>query len=80
VSLVAMPANTEARLTDVKSAAAEIRDPVGFERFLKSHGFANSLARRLAAGWNEAVGRQHDDDAARQLIDALKSSAARLKG
>jgi HK97 family phage prohead protease len=79
VSLVSMPMNPQARLTSVKSATAdEIRNAVQFERFLKQHGFANSLARRLAAGWNHAVGRQDDDDA-RALIDALMRSASRWK-
>lgn len=79
VSLVSIPANPQAVLTSVKGATAnEIRNAVQFERFLKDHGFANSLARRLAAGWNHAVGRQSDDEAQEKLIAALKASAARL--
>ena len=59
VSLVSMPMNPRAVVTSVKSASAEeIRDAIAFERFLKAHGFTNSLARRLAAGWNNAVGRR----------------------
>jgi hypothetical protein len=79
VSLVAMPMNTQARITQVKSAAlaaSEIRDPVAFERFLKANGFANSTARRLAAGFNDAVGRSSDDEAIQQLAVLLKESAA----
>jgi hypothetical protein len=76
VSLVSMPMNPQARVVSVKSAAAEeIRDAIAFERFLKGHGFANSLARRLAAGWNQAIGRRDDDEAIRQLSDLLRKSA-----
>jgi hypothetical protein len=82
ISLVGMPMNTQARILSVKSAtqaASEIRDAVAFERFLKSHGFANRLARRLAAGWTDAVGRRDDDEATEQLIALLKQSAAKFK-
>lgn len=81
VSLVSVPANPEARLTSIKGLTVDadaIRDAMGFERFLKQHGFANSLARRLAAGWDRAVGRQDDDEAAASIIAALKGSAARF--
>jgi hypothetical protein len=46
---------------------------------VKGHGFANSLARRLAAGWNQAIGRRDDDEAIRQLSDLLRKSATNLK-
>jgi HK97 family phage prohead protease len=81
ISLVGMPMNTQARILSVKSAAqaaSEIRDAVAFERFLKGHGFSNRLARRLAAGWSEAVGRQ-DDDAAADIVAMLKASAAKFQ-
>jgi HK97 family phage prohead protease len=82
VSLVSIPANTQARLITVKSAAQaaeEIRDAIAFERFLKASGFANSLARRLAAGWNDAVGRREDDEALEQFAALLKQSARRFE-
>jgi HK97 family phage prohead protease len=82
ISLVAMPANPMARITAVKNAAGaadEIRDAVGFERFLKKSGFSNVLARRLAAGWNDAVGRPGDDEAMAAITAALKESARRFK-
>jgi hypothetical protein len=76
VSLVSMPMNPEARLTSVKALAGKnIRSAIDFERFLKANGFANALARRLAAGWNDAVGRR-DDDAAAEIVALLKGSAA----
>ena len=76
-----LPANTEARLLSVKSALADgIRTQVEFERFLKFHGFANSLARRLARAWKDAVGRRDDDEAQELIIAALRQSTARLKG
>jgi uncharacterized protein len=75
-SLVSVPMNPKAKIISVKSAVAadEIRSAVAFERFLKSHGFANSLARRLAAGWDAAVGRKQTDDAG-AIAEAIKSSA-----
>ena len=82
VSIVSMPMNPEARIVAVKSAAQaanEIRSAVAFEKFLRAAGFANSLARRLAAGWNEAVGRGDDDAQAEAMIAALKQSAAKFR-
>jgi HK97 family phage prohead protease len=82
ISLVSIPMNPQARVVSVKSAAAtadEIRDAIAFERFLKAYGFANSLARRLAAGWNQAIGRRDDDEAIRQLSGLLRKSATNLK-
>jgi HK97 family phage prohead protease len=82
VSLVGMPMNDQARILSVKSAAhaaSEIRDAVAFERFLKANGFASRLARRLAAGWNSAVGRPEDDEAAHQLAALLEKSAALIR-
>ena len=78
VSLVTFPANTEAKILSVKSANAadEIRSAVAFERFLKANGFANSLARKLAAGWNQAVGRQ-DADAA-ELLESIRARTRAL--
>jgi HK97 family phage prohead protease len=77
VSLVSIPMNPEARIVSVKSAAAaEIRTAIQFERFLKQHGFANSLARRLAAGWNAALGRDDEDAAA--LLRAIKARTEAL--
>jgi hypothetical protein len=77
-----MPMNTEARILSVKSAAqaaTEIRDAIAFERFLKGHGFSKRLARRLAAGWNSAIGRPEDDDVALQLAALLEKSAAFIR-
>ena len=82
VSLVGMPMNSQARIISIKSAgqaAEEIRSAIAFERFLKQNGFANSLARRLAAGWKDAIGRRDDDEAAEKLVAMLKASAANLK-
>jgi HK97 family phage prohead protease len=82
VSLVGMPMNTEARILSVKStsqAANEIQDAIAYERFLKGHGFSKRLARRLAAGWNTAVGRSEDDEVADQLAALLEKSAAHIR-
>jgi HK97 family phage prohead protease len=59
-------------------AAESIRDAIAFERFLKEQGFANSLARRLAAGWNEAVKRS-DADAA-DLINMIRAHTSGING
>jgi HK97 family phage prohead protease len=79
VSLVSIPANPEARLTSIKGLAidaGEIRDAIGFERFLKKSGFANSLARRLAAGWDSAIGRRDDDEALTEIVARSKTAPA----
>ena len=80
VSLVSIPINPQARLVSVKSAMAaeSIRDAIAFERFLKANGFANTLARRLAAGWNAAVGRGDED--AEQLLRSIRAHTDGLKG
>ena len=59
-------------------AAKSIRDAIAFERFLKEQGFANSLARRLAAGWNTAVGRGDED--AEQLLKSIRAHTSGING
>jgi HK97 family phage prohead protease len=78
VSAVAIPMNPQARITDVKSVQADgITTAVEFERFLKSHGFANRLAMRLASHWSASVRR--DDDEAVELIRAVRARTDNLK-
>ncbi len=82
VSLVSIPANPEARISSIKSLgldADEVRDAIAFEKFLRKSGFPNSLARRLAAGWDEATGRRDADEAFTEIIAAIKSSAAKFR-
>lgn len=83
VSLVGLPANPEARIVDVKSFTgvdvSTIRDVRAYERFLRDAGFSKSIARRLAAGWNAAIGRRDDEEAITTVKTVLKASADRFK-
>lgn len=58
VSVVALPANSQARVLEVRSAITDIRQ---FERALKTRlGFPNRAARRLAAGGWSALADRDD--------------------
>ena len=76
VSLVALPANPNARITDVKSLSqvGSIRD---YETFLRGFGLSHREAKRLSiGGWKAFRG----DDADFELAEYLKASAQRFKG
>lgn len=81
-SLVAVPANSEARILQVRSAlpaADDIHDIRAFEKFLRDAGFPKALAAGLATrGWS-AVGRGEPDEAAiAELVRTVRSRTATL--
>lgn len=83
VSLVAIPANTSARIVSVKSAAdfdvSEITDIRAFESFLREAGFSRALAKGIAAhGFKSAAGLRDADDSdeLRAAFDAAKTAIA----
>ena len=76
VSLVSMPMNPQAKLIDVKGvAASEKRDRL--RKVSESEGFANTLARRLATGWNAAVGRGDD---AEEFLKQIRAHTSGING
>jgi HK97 family phage prohead protease len=79
VSLVAFPANERARITQVKSGVASVRD---FERFLHEAGWSNREAKLLAEkGW-AGLSRQIDEpavDDSAELLAWLKSETKDFK-
>lgn len=81
ISVVAIPANTDARITSVKSAvdASDIRNPRDFEKFLRDAGFPRAFA--VAAtnhGFKTAAGLRDADDAVEQLARELRKRADHL--
>jgi len=79
ISVVAMPANTSARITAVKSPReiAATRDVRAFEEFLRDSGFSRSIAKAITArGFNIAVCGQPDDA---NLADFLRSQTSKLQ-
>lgn len=70
ISLVSVPANHAARITEVKSAPTNIRD---FERLLRDEiGYSRADARRLATrGWSDAP--RSNDQLVNELDVAIKS-------
>lgn len=80
-SLVAVPANSEARILSVRSAlpaADDIRDVRQFEALLRDLGFPRSLAAGIAAkGWNAAVRRgEPEPDAIAALVRRLEAQTS----
>lgn len=79
VSLVALPADGSARVTDVKSIGSR----VDFEKFLKSAGFPNRAASKLASGgWPALVEDPAPDnnEAADVLAKRIDAAMRELKG
>lgn len=74
VSLVGMPANGKARISEVKSEINTIRE---FENFLRDAGFSAAEAKRIASTGFKAAHR--DDGDLSELADALKRNASILK-
>ena len=68
VSIVAIPADTEARVSTV----ANIQSIREFERFLREAGFARQFAAKIASrGWPKEGVEQSEIQAAVQRIEAL---------
>ncbi|MER9092226.1 HK97 family phage prohead protease [Mesorhizobium sp. M0700] len=78
VSLVAIPSNGKARITDVKSAD-DVTSRRDFETFLHEIGFAKAAARKLAGGGWPALSDENQQSVA-DLAAAVKSAILDLKG
>lgn len=74
LSVVAIPANPEARVTAVKSTIGSIRD---FERFLHSAGWSRREAAAVAAHGYKGLGSMESEDAADELLRLLRGWNAR---
>ena len=74
ISLVAMPANSIARITDVKSLL-EIEDIRSYEAFLRDYGLSNSEAKRLSVGGWKAF---KTESSTYDLLEALHASTIKF--
>jgi HK97 family phage prohead protease len=81
ISLVAMAANPSARITSIKSAALEIKDPRAFEQFLRDAGFPRAFAKAVTAtGFKGAAGLCDADDAGNsELARMIRDSATQIE-
>lgn len=79
ISLVAMPANSGARITAVKSATdvSAIRDPRAFEDFLRDAGFSRAFAKAVTShGFKSASGLcDADGKRSSKLARAMREAA-----
>ena len=75
VSLVTFPANTEARVTEVKSGL-DIRIA---ERALRDAGFSRSEAKSIVSHGFKSIANQCDADELDQLMQQIKRNIAILK-
>lgn len=74
ISLVAVPADSEARISTVASVRS-LRD---FERFLRDAGFARQFAAKLASrGWPNEKSEQSEINAA---VARIRAGTAAIKG
>lgn len=75
ISIVAIPANTSARILAVK--AEEIGDKREFEAFLRDAGWSRERAKVLAKGFRPASSGQRDADlpGVRELAQQIKARA-----
>jgi HK97 family phage prohead protease len=84
ISLVAMPAQSAARITSVKSSGTiphEITEPRQFEAFLRDAGFSRSFAKAICAGgFKSAIGCRDGDDRRETVAAALRAAIQNLKG
>jgi hypothetical protein len=78
VSIVPIPANSAARITSTRSAD-EVTSRRDYEAFLHHVGFAKAAARKLAGGGWPAM-QKSDDNAAAELLQAVKQATLKLKG
>lgn len=76
VSLVGMPANGKARVSEVKSEIKTIRE---FENFLRDAGFSAADAKRIASHGFKAADHREDDAGFSELALALKRNAEILQ-
>jgi hypothetical protein len=84
ISLVAVPANSKARITSIKSAlaAGEELTPQILERTLRDAGCPKKLAASvITRGWRGATEHRSESEskAAKQIVDSLNAATAAIK-
>jgi hypothetical protein len=80
VSLVSLPANPAARITDAKAAAHEVKSARDFERFLIASGFSKALAKQVTAtGWKAGHHASQPDPDVSQLSRDLAAKTAEIR-
>ncbi|WP_448761875.1 HK97 family phage prohead protease [Acinetobacter tandoii] len=82
VSLVTMPANDEARISEVKSLLekGETPSPTVIERALREVGFTRSQAKGFMAKGYSAIDSQRDAEGQNEALQSLKDLTAFLRG
>jgi HK97 family phage prohead protease len=84
ISLVAMPAQSAAKITSVKSGGInphQITRPGDFEKFLRDAGFSRQFAKTICSqGFKAAIGHRDDDGRRETVAAALKAAIQNLKG
>lgn len=82
VSLVTMPANDEARISEVKSLLekGETPSPTKIERALRDVGFTRSQAKAFMSKGYSAIDSQRDAESPNEALQSLKDLTAFLRG
>ena len=82
VSLVTMPANDEARISDVKSMLekGETPSPSKIERALRDVGFSRSQAKTFMSKGYSTIDAQRDAGSQNEALQSLKDLTKLLKG
>ena len=82
VSLVTMPANDEARISDVKSMLqkGETPSPTKVERALRDVGFSRSQAKAFMSKGYGAIDSQREAESKNEALQSLKELTTFLRG
>ena len=82
VSLVTMPANDEARISEVKSMLekGETPSPSKIERALRDVGFSRSQAKTFMSKGYSAIDAQRDAGSKNEALQSMKDLTQLLKG
>jgi excinuclease UvrABC helicase subunit UvrB len=82
VSLVTMPANDEARISDVKSMLqkGETPSPTKVERALRDVGFSRSQAKAFMSKGYGAIDSQREAESQNEALQSLKELTTFLRG
>lgn len=82
VSLVTMPANDEARISEVKSMLekGETPSPSKIERALRDVGFSRSQAKAFMSKGYGAIDHQREVDSQKEALQSLKDLTKLIKG
>lgn len=80
VSLVTFPANRQAMISAVKSAASKITTEREFENFLRDAGFSKSQAATIVSKGYKAIDRDLRDADEDEVATLLKSTLSILNG